>query len=137
MALSFPVTVPISKTSFLGVQFRYCSKFYDPPTGKLPVPVQGVTHLGKNWHHCSSIGLCQFRYGPIRNPCMDGINLNCYYLHILGLSCSQIVYWYLSDGFLQYLHLHHPIYDCKSGFIANCVPFLWLPSKLFYNGPNL
>jgi hypothetical protein len=20
----------------------------------------------------------------IRNPCMDGINLNCYYLHILG-----------------------------------------------------
>ncbi len=68
---------------------------------------------------------------------MDGINLNCYYLHILGLSCSQIVYWYLSDGFLQYLCLHHPIYDCQSGFIANCVPFLWLPSKLFCNGPNL
>ena len=27
----------------------------------------------------------------IRNPCMDCINLNFYYLHILGLSCSQIV----------------------------------------------
>jgi len=27
----------------------------------------------------------------IRNPCMDCVNLNCYYLHILGLLCSQIV----------------------------------------------
>jgi hypothetical protein len=28
-------------------------------------------------------------------------------------------------------------YDCQSGFIANYVPFLWLSSKLFSNGPNL
>ncbi len=73
----------------------------------------------------------------IRNPRINGINLNCYYLHILGVLCSQIVYWYLFDGFSQYLCLHHPIYDCQSGYVANCVPFLWLPSKLLCNGPNL
>jgi hypothetical protein len=68
---------------------------------------------------------------------MDGINLNCYYLHILGLLCSQIVYWYLLDGFLKYLSVHHPISDCVSVFIANFVPLLWLPSKLFSNGPAI
>jgi hypothetical protein len=44
----------------------------------------------------------------IRNLCMDGITLNCYYLHlhILGLSCSQIVYWYLSDGFSHNISIY-------------------------------
>ncbi len=39
-------------------------------------------------------GLSQIRptlQAFIRNPRMDCINPNCYYLHILGLSCSQIV----------------------------------------------
>jgi hypothetical protein len=123
-------------------------------TNPFPTPTpQLCAHLQlPNGHQQATIPYCARQLGfwtsrqslpasqqhpPTRNPRMDGINHNCYYLHILGLLCSQIVNWYLSDGFLQYLRLHYPMYDCQSGFIANCVSFLWLPSKLFCNGPNL
>jgi len=32
--------------------------------------------------------------------------------------------------------LHHSIYDCQSGCITNCVPLVWLSSKLFCNDPH-
>ncbi len=41
----------------------------------------------KHMSACTYVGIST----NIRNPRMDCINLNCYYLHILGLSCSHIV----------------------------------------------
>ena len=52
------------------------------------IMVMAYLNIGNQTEFDKKSGIARIN---IRNPHMDCINLNCYYLHILGLSCSQLV----------------------------------------------
>jgi len=102
-------------------KFTWCRscRFIHPSVHELPPKIPFLHYL--LW--CAS---CRLDLQSSETPCMDGINLNNYYLHlhIIWLSRRQIIHWYHSEGFLQY--------DCQSGCIAYIVyHFYSCPVKYF------